>query len=60
MKINIMHSPLTNNIYAMNGRNEKINITEAVLSAVAQYMDGTYKSINFPAGELIWNPKEEK
>jgi hypothetical protein len=66
-EISIQVSPLTNTIYA--GRivntgkhpqwSQKKDVTEQVLSAVAQYMDGQYSNINFAAGTLIWKPKNQ-
>lgn len=64
-EISIKVSPLTNTIYAgkVNKKGtewlDKIDVTEQVLSAVAQYMDGQYSNINFAAGTLTWKPKEQ-
>lgn len=56
-------SPLTNNIYAGFQIEEgvfqnKTEVTEEVISAVAKHMDDSYKEIDFPAGKLKWEPKE--
>jgi hypothetical protein len=64
-EISIRVSPLTNTIYAgqitNTGRypqwSQKKDVTEQVLSAVAQYMDGQYKEIEFLTGSLIWKTK---
>lgn len=64
-EISIQVSPITNTIYAgriINTGNppvwsQKKDVTEQVLSAVAQYMDGQYSEIDFPAGTLIWKSK---
>ena len=65
-EIHLAVSPLSNTIYggkvAKNGMEwtQKHDVTEQVLSAVAQYMNGTYSEIEFPAGTLKWEPKEEE
>jgi hypothetical protein len=67
-EISIQVSPLTYTIYAGRITNtgkypqwsQKKDVTETVLSAVAQYMDGQYAKIEFPSGTLIWQPTEKK
>lgn len=66
-QISIRVSPMTNTIYAghieSNGKQtywvDKKDVTEQVLSAVAEYMDGEYVEINFPGGTLTWTPNKE-
>jgi hypothetical protein len=59
-EIKIKVSPLTNTIYAgkINKKGnewlEKVDLTEEILSAVAQYMDGNYTEIDFGVGKLKW------
>lgn len=63
MNIKIAVSPLTNTIYAgkVNKKGtewlDKIDVTEVVLSAVAQYMDGNFTEIDFGVGKLKWEQK---
>jgi hypothetical protein len=60
MDVKIAVSPLTNTIYAgkVNKKGtewlSKEDVTEQVLSAVAQYMDGNYAEIDFGIGKLVW------
>jgi hypothetical protein len=64
-EISIQVSPITNTIYAGRITNignppvweQKKDVTEQVLSAAAQYMDGTYEEIEFPSGTLKWVQK---
>jgi hypothetical protein len=64
-EISIQVSPITNTIYAGRVTNtgnhpvweQKKDVTEQVLSTVAQYMDGTYEEIEFPSGTLKWVQK---
>jgi hypothetical protein len=62
-EIKIGVSPLTNTIYAGKTNTkgtewtEKCIVTEQVLSAVAQYMDGSFTEIDFPSGTLTWKQK---
>lgn len=67
-EISIQVSPMTNTIYAGRITNtgnppvwsQKKDVTEMVLSAVAQYMDGHYTEIEFLQGTLIWKTKGEE
>jgi hypothetical protein len=62
-EIKLAVSPMTNTIYAgkLNVKGteflDKLDVTEQTLSAVAQYMDGTYTDIHFPSGTLKWVQK---
>jgi hypothetical protein len=61
-EIRIKVSSLTNTIYAgkINKKGnewlDKADVTEEILSAVAQYMDGNYTEIDFGVGKLKWEP----
>ncbi|MNW56852.1 hypothetical protein D3C74_346040 [compost metagenome] len=65
-EINIETSEMSNIIYAGKVSSkgdqwtQKHDVTEQVLTAVAQYMDGTYSRIRFPAGNLVWEPITKK
>jgi hypothetical protein len=64
-EIQIQVSPITNTIYAGRISNtgkypiwqQKKDVTEQTLSAVARYMDGHFTEIEFPSGSLVWKPK---
>jgi hypothetical protein len=61
--IKIATSPLTNTIYAGKTNKQgtewlsKEDVTEQVLSSVAQYMDGNFTEIDFGVGTLKWVQK---
>lgn len=62
--LEIAVSPMTNNIYAGFEQSpgvfkDKTQVTEQVIGATAMYMDDEYKEIDFPAGKLKWEPKDE-
>ncbi|TCI99988.1 DUF7446 family protein [Cytobacillus praedii] len=65
-EIQIQVSPITNTIYAGRISNtgsypawsQKKDVTEQVLSAVAQYMDGNFTEIDFGVGILKWESKK--
>lgn len=62
-EIKIAVSPLTNTIYAgkvnKNGTEwlDKADVTEDIIEAVAEYMDKSYREIEFPTGILRWESK---
>lgn len=58
MKVDILCSGLTGIIYAVNGRGQKIDVTQQVVNAVMKHMDVTRKEYECKAGELLFKPKE--